>query len=184
MCNLGFALLMLSGCQSKPAPPASNAQPAANVKTPRDDLMAVPVELAGPVAATVSQAYIDTVVEKTPSASTDTERIFYARSDSPLWIRGWAYDEKAKKVPSRVWIELAGTRTQSRFFLPADRMQRPDVADGFKLPWARMSGFATAIINDHNIPRGEYQLKVYQIAGGSVELTKFYSVGAVTVIFE
>jgi hypothetical protein len=116
--------------------------------------------------------------------TTGTEKIFHAKSDAPLWIRGWAYDDTAKKVPGRVWIELTGKASGSRFFLPANRIDRPDVATGFKVPWAGRSGFGTPVVTDHNIPRGAYDVKIYQIDGQAVALTKFYAVGAVTLILE
>ena len=173
---------MLSSCGSKPevGPPLRRE----SRKAPRADLMEVPEVLRTPAAKTVSQGWVDIVNEVGPVQTTDKENIFHAKSDSPLWIRGWAYDDAAKKTPNRVWIELTGKASGSRFFLPADRMERPDVATGFRLPWAGRSGFATQIVTDHNITRGAYDLKIYQIDGQTVELTMFYSVGAVTLIFE
>jgi hypothetical protein len=180
-CIVG-ALLMLSGCGPKSETGALPTETVA--KPPRADLMEVPEELKKPVATVVSQGYIDIVDEIGAAVSGDKERIFHAKSDAPLWLRGWAYDETAKSIPNRVVIELTNKKSGARFFLPATRQERQDVATGFKVPWARMSGFSTPTITDHNIPRGAYDAKVYQIDGNAVELTRYYSVGAVTLIFE
>ncbi len=178
---VGIAL-MLSGCGSKTEGTARPGTPQTN--PPRAELMRIPDELRSPSQVSVSQAAIDIVNEVGPSKITAQERVFRAKRDSPMWIRGWAYDDTHNTTPNRVWIELTGKESHSRFFIPADRMERPDIASGFKLPWARMAGFASPVVQDHNIPPASYDVKVYQIEGQVSEITKYYAVPSVTIIVE
>jgi hypothetical protein len=179
-------VVMFSACGPKPqvaAPIPDKVVVAPTAKVPRADLVEVPDDLK-PAETVVDQGYIDIVDGASPAETTAKERIFRVKSDAPFWIGGWAYDETSKKAPNRVWIQLAGKTSGARFFLPADRVERLDVATGFKVPWAHRCGFATPIMTDHNIPPGSYDVKVYQINGKTVELTRYYSVAAVTIVFE
>jgi hypothetical protein len=173
-----IGLLALSGCGSKPKEEAQSAEVPA--KPPRPDLVRVPDELTKPVAVTVNQGYVDIVNE----IVADQQHTFHAKSDSPLWFRGWAYDDTNKKVPERVWIELTGKTSGSRFFIPGKRAKREDVAKGFKVPWGIMCGYETPVEQDHNIPRGTYEIKLYQVDGQTTELTKYYSTPSMTLVIE
>jgi hypothetical protein len=173
---------MLSGCGVKPDSPPPAA--AAEAKPPRADLVAIPEELKKPATLSVSQGFVDIVNEAQAFRVTDQERVFRAKTDAPLWFRGWAYDDSAKKTPTVVWIELTGKEPGRRFFIPAERVERVDVATGFKAAWAKKCGFTSAEVRDHNIPPGSYVVKIYQIDGHTAELTKYYSSPTVTVIFE
>jgi hypothetical protein len=145
------------------------------------ELKAVPQELNIPPTVTVGQAAIDLVDDVTGANS---GYVFHVNVTSPLSIRGWAYDDLHKTAPATLWVQFEGKRSGQRFFVPADRTDRPDVAAAFGSPWARKCGFATPVISNHNIPRGAYDVKIYQVQGGIAELTTFYPAPSVTVIFE
>jgi hypothetical protein len=175
---VSIGLLALYGCGSKPKEETHSAEVPA--KPARADLVKVPDELTKPVAATVNQGYVDIVNE----VVADQQHVFHAKSATPLWFRGWAYDDTNKKVPEGVWIELTGKTSGLRIFIPGKRVKREDVATGFKAPWASMCGFETPVESDHNIPIGTYDIKLYQIDGQTAELTKFYSAPTMTLVVE
>jgi hypothetical protein len=144
-------------------------------------LTVVPPELSTPPTVTVGQAAVDLVDDIGGSTS---GYVFHAKTTSPVSVRGWAYDDMHKTAPAIVWLQFTSKQSGQRYFIPADRTERPDVADGFKAPWARECGFATPVVKDHNIAPGEYDVKIYQIQNGVAELTRYYPAPTVTVIFQ
>jgi hypothetical protein len=158
------------------------AKPEAQSAIPsRPELTVVPPELNTPPTVTVGQAAVDLVDDV---AGATAGYVFHANTTSPISVRGWAFDDMHKTAPAIVWLQFTNKRSGQRYFIPADRTDRPDVADGFKVPWARGSGFATPVIKDHNIAPGEYDVKIYQIQNGVAELTRYYPAPTVTVIFQ
>jgi hypothetical protein len=180
VCVIG-ALLALAACSSKTE---DREQLAASAQPPRADLMKIPDELKNGPQLTVNQAILDFVNETLAFKKSDQGLVFRAKTDAPIWFAGWAYDETHKQTPDRVWIELTGKDSGLRFFFLANRFENAAVADSFKVPWARMLGYRTPAITDHNIPRGAYDVKIYQIYQGVAELTKFYAYPSITVIVE
>jgi len=180
------AVVILTSVSCSPTKSGEAASPAAAepVKPPKAALLVVPPEVVGAAGDPVSQAAIDIVNEAVAAEKGPQGNVFRVKAGTPLWIRGWAYDEAHKKSPSRVWIELTGQQAGQRFFIPAERVERPDVVKGFKVPWAGNCGFASAVVQDHNIPRGSYDIKLYQSDGENAVRTRYYAVPAVTVIFE
>jgi hypothetical protein len=145
------------------------------------ELKAVPQELNTPPTVTVGQAAIDLIDDVGGSKS---GYVFHVNVRSPLSIRGWAYDDLHKTAPATLWVQFESKRSGQRFFVPADRTDRPDVASAFGAPWAKRCGFATPVISNHNIPADTYDVKIYQVQGGIAELTNYYPAPSVTVIFE
>lgn len=172
--------LVLDNCSSG----GRRVNAADKADSPRQELMVVPAELKEPPTVIVNQAAIDIVNEMGRDKGDNSDYIFHATTSGPLWVRGWAYDDTHKTVPATVWLEFSNHQSGQRFFIPAERLERPDVAEGFKIPWARRSGFATQMITGHNIPRGEYDVKIFQIQRGIAELTRYYAARTITVMFE
>lgn len=177
-CTLGAGFVALCGCVSK------QSERDGTARAPRADLLQIPDELSKPVDTIVSQASLDIVNEVTANPSDSQHHVFHAKSNASMWFRGWAYDAQDRKVPDRVYIQLANQASGLKLYIPATRMKRQDVATGFKVPWAVMCGFASAELIDHNIPKGTYDVKIYQIDNQNAVLTKNYETSAVTLIVE
>jgi hypothetical protein len=169
-----IVVVLLSSCGGRPVDGNSSHSPPGTDLPPKPELLNKPPELNAPAGPTVSQGALDFVNELGPDRSQSGQYIFRAKTSAPLWMRGWAYDDTHQTTPGIVWIQLTRSGSTQTFYLPANRMERPDVALGFKLPWARQAGFLTPVITDHNIPRGTYQISVYQLENSTPELTKWY----------
>jgi hypothetical protein len=176
------ALFLLASCGAKS--PETSSSPAPAEAAPDPELVRVPPELEHPGPGAIIQASIDIVDEVIAFKRTPDENSFSARADSPLWLRGWAYDDAHKTVPATVYVELDKQGGGQRFFIKTERQERADVATGFKIPWARNSGFTSTVLRDHRLPKGKYDLKVYQVADGVAQLTTYYATHAVTLDLE
>ena len=181
ICTLCVGFVGLCACGSKQPDPARTVEVPA--KAPRADLLKMPEELNKPTEI-VSQASIDIVNEVLAKPADSQQHVFHAKSGAPLWFRGWAYDASNQKVPDRVYIELTGQTSGLKIYIPATRMKREDVATGFNVPWAVMSGFTTADLVDHNIPPGTYGVKIYQIDNQTAMQTAYYGTAAVTLVMQ
>jgi len=188
----GALVAMLCSCGGTPAGGGAStggAAPAAGgaaqpALPPNPTLLQKPADLNAPAGPAVSQAAIDIVNEVGPDKSQAGKYVFHAKTDSALWVRGWAYDETHQTTPAAVWITLTSSGSTQTIYIPASRMARPDVAAGFKLPWAQKAGFSTPVITDHHIPRGTYEMNLYQVEKGTPELTKLYPYALVTLLVE
>ena len=178
---LGLSLLAACGSNQPRESTPGESTPAS---PPMPELMVVPAELKQVVVDTVSQASVDAVNDTGMIKSSPQERVFRAKSNAPLSLRGWAYDEIRKSVPPVVWVELTLKQSGQRFYIPTTRHARPDVIEGFKVPWATMCGFATPDVRDHNLPRGTYDVRVYQIDKGTAVGSKFSGTESITLVVE
>ncbi len=108
-------------------------------------------------------------------SNTDTlnQKQVYAidvKNDDVLEVSGWAFDDSTRSVSEMVFIELVRVesdgRNYAKYYAAASRVERADVAAGFKEPAYMKAGYNLKA-GIKSVPPGEYEINVIQVVDGN-----------------
>ena len=96
------------------------------------------------------------------------DAVVTVKKDSPFSIGGWAIDDKTQSAPKDILIQLVSQKNKKNYYAVGVRVERPDVADHFKIPAYKNSGFELRTASVSHLPTGTYLIRVIQVTGKNV----------------